>query len=225
MEPKKAPEKDLNKFSGLFFNIGLVITLVVTITAFEWKKYDDSDIKDLGVAEAITEEIIDIPLTVQPPPPPPVIQQPEIIEVPDEKEIEQTVEVNLDVEVDENTRVEEVVAVSDVVEEETDEIFTIAETNPTPPGGMEAFLGYLAKNIVYPEQARRMGMEGKVFVEFVVDKNGNLTDIRALKGIGGGCDEEAVRVLKAAPAWSPGKQRGRPVKVKMVVPVFFKLGG
>jgi protein TonB len=223
MEPKKNESADLNKKSGLFFNIGLVVSLLVIITAFEWKNYDDSDIKDLGALDAITEEVIDIPLTVQPPPPPPVLQQPEIIEVPDEKEIIQNIEVNLDVEVNENTAVQEVVAVGDVEEEEIEEIFQIAETQPTPEGGMPKFYEYIQKNLTYPEQARRMGIEGKVFVEFIVDKSGKLTEVKALKGIGAGCDEEAVRVVKNAPNWSPGKQRGRAVKVKMVVPIFFKM--
>ena len=75
----------------------------------------------------------------------------------------------------------------------------------------------------YPNQARRMGIEGRVFVQFVVDKDGQLTEIKAVKGIGAGCDEEAVRVLKSAPKWKPGKQRGRPVKVRMILPITFKL--
>lgn len=223
MEPKKNESADLNKKSGLFFNIGLVVSLLAIITAFEWKSYDDNNIKDLGALDAITEEVIDIPLTVQPPPPPPVLQQPEIIEVPDEKEIIQNIEVNLDVEVNENTVVQEVVPVGDVEEEEIEEIFQIAETQPTPEGGMQKFYEYIQKNLTYPEQARRMGIEGKVFVEFIVDKQGKLTEVKALKGIGAGCDEEAVRVVKNAPNWSPGKQRGRAVKVKMVVPIFFKM--
>lgn len=75
----------------------------------------------------------------------------------------------------------------------------------------------------YQNQARRMGIEGRVFVQFVVDKDGQLTEIKAVKGIGAGCDEEAVRVLKSAPKWKPGKQRGRPVKVRMILPITFKL--
>lgn len=223
MELKKNPEADLTKKSGLFLNIGLAVALILAITAFEWKTYEDGNIKDLGAVDAITEEIIDIPLTVQPPPPPPVIQQPEIIEVPDEQEIIQNVEVDLDVEITETTVVAPVAPVGDVEEEEVDEIFQIAETQPTPEGGMEAFYGFIRKNLVYPEQARRMGIEGKVYVEFVVDKTGKITDVRAIKGIGAGCDEEAVRVLKNAPPWSPGKQRGRAVKVRMTVPIFFKM--
>ena len=112
----------------------------------------------------------------------------------------------------------------DQEEEEVDEIFTIVEDQPTPPGGMGAFYKYVATNLRYPAQARRMGIEGKVFVQFVVDKDGTLTNVQAIKGIGAGCDEEAVRVIAKAKKWSPGKQRGRPVKVRMILPITFKLG-
>jgi periplasmic protein TonB len=114
---------------------------------------------------------------------------------------------------------------SDPVEEEVaEEIFTIVEDQPQPKGGMAAFYEYVGKNLKYPAQARRMGIEGKVFVEFVVDKDGTITDVKAIKGIGAGCDEEAIRVIQLAPKWSPGKQRGRPVKVRMILPITFKLG-
>jgi protein TonB len=98
------------------------------------------------------------------------------------------------------------------------------ENQPAPVGGYEAFYKYIGKNIKYPDQARRMGVEGKVFVQFVVDKDGSITDVQVLKGIGSGCDEEAIRVVKSAPKWTPGKQRGRPVRVRMSVPIAFKLG-
>jgi periplasmic protein TonB len=111
----------------------------------------------------------------------------------------------------------------DKEEEEADHIFINAEQQPAPVGGLEAFYKFIQKEMRYPAQARRMGIEGRVYVEFVVDKDGSLTMIKLLKGIGAGCDEEAVRVLKEAPKWMPGKQRGRPVRVKMTVPIFFKL--
>jgi protein TonB len=88
---------------------------------------------------------------------------------------------------------------------------------------MEDFYKYVSKNIEYPKQARRMGIEGKVFVQFVVDKDGSLSDVKVIKGIGAGCDEEAIRVLKESPKWTPGKQRGRPVRVRMSLPIFFKI--
>lgn len=220
---KKYEVSNIHKYSGLLANIGLVISLGIVITAFEWKDYDAKEVIDLGSVEDNFEDVIEIPPTSQPPPPPPKVQQPEIIEVPDEEEIEEEIEVNLDVEVTEETVIEEVIVEEEPEEEEVEQVFLIVEDQPEPQGGMGGFYEYLGKNIRYPEQARRMGVEGRVFVEFVVDKDGALTNVRVVKGIGAGCDEEAVRVVQGAPKWKPGKQRGRAVKVKMTVPVFFKL--
>jgi protein TonB len=224
IEEKKSPNADLTKKSGLFLNIGLVLSLLFVITAFEWKFYDDSSLVDLTAPTEEFEDLMDIPQTEQPPPPPPKVQQPEIIEVPDEEEIEEEIEVDLDVEITEETVIEDVVFDEMPEEEAVDEIFTIVEDQPTPSGGMQAFYQYVQKNLKYPAQARRMGIEGKVFVQFIVDKDGALSDVQAVKGIGAGCDEEAVRVIQGAPKWKPGKQRGRPVRVRMILPITFKLG-
>ena len=102
--------------------------------------------------------------------------------------------------------------------------YQIVEEQPSPLGGMVAFYQYLAKNIRYPSDARKRKIQGKVYVQFVVDKDGRLIDVQVAKGIGGGCDEEAVRLVKSAPPWKPGTQRGKPVKVQMVLPITFKLG-
>jgi protein TonB len=224
MEAKKNPKADLNKKTGLFLNIGLVVSLLLVITAFEWRFYDDGELMDLGQVSDEFEDVMEIPPTEQPPPPPPKIQQPEIIEVPDEEEIEEEIEVDLDVEITEETVVEDIVFDEPVEEEVAEEIFTIVEDQPAPKGGMAAFYEYVGKKLKYPAQARRMGIEGKVFVEFVVDKDGTITNVKAIKGIGAGCDEEAIRVIQASPKWNPGKQRGRPVKVRMILPITFKLG-
>lgn len=224
MEAKKNPKADLNKKTGLFLNIGLVVSLLLVITAFEWRFYDDGELMDLGQVSDEFEDVMEIPPTEQPPPPPPKIQQPEIIEVPDEEEIEEEIEVDLDVEITEETVVEDIVFDEPVEEEVAEEIFTIVEDQPAPKGGMAAFYEYVGKKLKYPAQARRMGIEGKVFVEFVVDKDGTITNVKAIKGIGAGCDEEATRVIQASPKWNPGKQRGRPVKVRMILPITFKLG-
>ncbi|MGD9327781.1 MAG: TonB family protein [Cyclobacteriaceae bacterium] len=224
MEAKKNPKADLNKKTGLFLNIGLVVSLLLVITAFEWRFYDDGELMDLGQVSDEFEDVMEIPPTEQPPPPPPKIQQPEIIEVPDEEEIEEEIEVDLDVEITEETVVEDIVFDEPVEEEVAEEIFTIVEDQPTPKGGMAAFYEYVGKKLKYPAQARRMGIEGKVFVEFVVDKDGTITNVQTIKGIGAGCDEEAKRVIEASPKWNPGKQRGRPVKVRMILPITFKLG-
>jgi periplasmic protein TonB len=224
MELKKNPEADLTKKSGLFLNIGLVISLSLCIMAFEWKVYDDGSLVDLGKVSDDFEDMMDIPPTEQPPPPPPVIQQPEIIEVPDEEEIEQEIEVNLDIDVTEDRVVEALVFTEAPPDEVAEEIFTVVEDQPMPSGGYEAFYKYVSKNMKYPAQARRMGVEGKVFVQFVVDKDGTISEVQVVKGIGAGCDEEAIRVIQESPKWKPGKQRGRAVKVRMILPIQFKLG-
>lgn len=105
-----------------------------------------------------------------------------------------------------------------------DEVFTEVEDIPQPDGGMTAFYTYVMQNMTYPAQARNEGVEGRVFVQFVVDETGKVMDAEAIKGIGGGCDEEAVRVVSGSPLWTPGKKDGKNVKVKMILPITFTLG-
>ncbi len=224
MEPKKTEKADLTNKSWLFFNIGLVVTLLIVVMAFEYSTKDDTDAKNLAKNQNILDEILEVPPTEQPPPPPPKIQQPVIIEVPDEEEIKEDIKVEFDVEVTEDTKVEEIVIAPVEEKEDVDQIFLVVEETATPKGGMGAFYKYVGDKMKYPAQARRMGIEGKVFVEFVINRDGSITDVRAIKGIGAGCDEEAVRVVQSAPAWNPGKQRGKPVRQRYVVPITFKLG-
>jgi len=222
MEAKKSPEADLTKKSGLFLNIGLVVSLSLVLFAFEYKSYDRGSLMELAAVNDDFEEMTEIPPTEQPPPPPPKIQLPEIIEVPDEEEIEDEIEVDLDIEMTEETEIEEAIF-EEEEEEVADEIFTIVEQQPGFPGGMGAFYEFVSKKMKYPSQARRMGIEGKVFIQFVVGKDGEITEVKVIRGVGAGCDEEAARVIKSSPKWTPGKQRGQAVKVRMVLPITFKL--
>lgn len=224
MESKKTEKADLNRKSGLFFNIGLLVSMCLIVLAFEWKDYADGDMVELASVQDDFEDLLEIPPTEQPPPPPPKIQQPEIIEVPDEEEIEEEIEVDLDVDITEEKVIEDIIVEEAPEEEVAEEVFMIVEDPATPPGGYEAFYKYVADKLKYPAQARRMGIEGKVYVQFVVDKDGTLTEVQAVKGIGAGCDEEAVRVIKGAPKWSPPKQRGKPVKQRIILPITFRLG-
>ncbi|AFL82789.1 TonB family protein [Belliella baltica DSM 15883] len=224
MEAKKTPEADLTKKSGMFLNLGLLVSVGLVLFAFEYKSFDDRNLKDLGQVTDDFEELLDIPITEQPPPPPPPVEQPIIQEIPDEIEIEEKIEVNFDVDVKEETVIKEIVISDAPVEEKAETIFDVVENAPNPPGGMEGWNEYLRKNLKYPTQARRMGIEGTVYVVFVVNTDGSIQDVDVLRGIGGGCDEEALRVVKAAPKWEPGKQRGRPVRVRMRLPIRFKLG-
>ncbi|MFO7825958.1 MAG: energy transducer TonB [Cyclobacterium sp.] len=223
MEAKKTPKADLTKKTGMFLNLGLMISVGLVLFAFEYRSYDDGLLKDLGSIDDDFEELLDIPITEQPPPPPPPVEQPEIKEIPDEVEIEEKIDVNFDVDVQEETVVKEVEVSEAPVEEKADEIFDVVENMPTPPGGMEGWNKYLSNNLKYPTQARRMGIEGTVYVVFVVNTDGSIQDVDILRGIGGGCNEEAMRVVRNAPPWEPGRQRGRPVRVKMRLPIRFKL--
>ena len=227
MELKKNPKADLEKRRGLYLEIGLVVILAATLVAFEVKSYDSEE------ETAFQREVIDEPEeviiqtdVVEPPPPPP----PEVIEVTtlinvvdDEQKIENEFVVNA--EVTEETKNVEITQVKVEEEEEVAEepIFTVVESEPEFPGGMEALYKYLAQNIKYPQLARENGITGKVYVTFVVEKDGSIANPRILRDIGGGCGAEAIRVVKAMPKWSPGKQRGKAVRVQFNLPVNFNL--
>ncbi|CAN5395416.1 energy transducer TonB [soil metagenome] len=113
--------------------------------------------------------------------------------------------------------------VKEAAGEDPNQIFLVVEQPPEFPGGNQALMTFIAKNMRYPAQARRMQIEGQVYVSFVVDADGRINDIQVIKGIGAGCDEEAKRVVGLLPPWKPGKQRGRPVRVKFTLPLKFKL--
>jgi protein TonB len=230
MEARKDPRYELAQYRGLFFNIGLVISMLIVIAAFEWRFYDDQELMDGVSSNMEFVETLDVPSTEQPPPPPPkALKNVNIISVENIEEIEEEININLDIEMTEDLAIELVIEqviesdIGDVEEEDTEEIFVIVEDAPMPIGGMAAFYKYVNENIKYPKQALILKLEGRVFIQFVVGKEGSLTDVTVIRGIGGGCDQEAMRVVKGAPRWKPGKQRGKPVKVKMVLPITFKI--
>lgn len=225
MELKKNPKYNLEKKKGLFFLIGYVLVISVVLVAFEWKSYE-AETKDLGdlILDDIEEEII--PITQQnqppPPPPPPPPQVQEILNiVEDDEEIEEELEME-DTEADEDTEIE-----IQEVEEEIDEdvIFMVVEDMPEFPGGELELRKYIQKNVVYPEMAKEAGVEGTVYVTFVVGRDGKVRNVKVARGIPGGksCDKEAVRVVESMPAWTPGKQRGKAVSVNYTLPVKFRL--
>lgn len=227
MELKKNPKADLEKRRGLYLEIGLVVILAASLIAFNVKSYDKDESTGFErQAEQVEEEII-IQTDIQEPPPPPPPETPEvttIIEVvSDDKEIEK--EVNFSTEVTDETKNIAIVQVQ--IEEEEDEtetqIFTVVENEPEFPGGMEALYKYLAQNIKYPQLARENNITGKVYVTFVVEKDGSIANPKVLRDIGGGCGAEAIRVVKAMPKWNPGKQRGKAVRVQFNLPVNFNL--
>ena len=229
---KKNPEYDLEKYNSLFYGIGLVVSLLLVVILFEWKITDRSSQLDLSNDSGSFEELLDIPISnIEPPPPPQSSSRSvEFIEVPDVEEIVEEMELILYIEMTQETKVKEIqlseaeeIQIEAMEEEKVDEIFTIVEEQPLPVGGYEGYYAFIYSEIKYPVYALRSRVEGRVFIEFVVEKDGSLTDFEVIRGIGAGCDEEAIRVLKLAPKWKPGKQRGRPVRVRMILPVIFKI--
>ncbi len=221
MEVKKNEEANLEKKRAGFLFVGLVFALSLVLLAFEYTTYD-IEVTELGGLnlDLIEEEIVPI-AQIQPPPPPPPPKPTTVIEiVDDEEEVEEELEV-MDLEVDEDTDIEIVEMPAEEVEEE--EIFTIVEQMPEFPGGEAELFKYLGKKIKYPTMAQDAGIQGVVFVTFVVEKDGSVVDAKVLRGIGGGCDEEALRVVRNMPKWNPGEQRGKKVKVQYNLPVRFTL--
>lgn len=228
MEAKKTQKADLENRRGLFLEIGLVVILAAVLVAFNVRKYD-KEVKDVSTRTAATEidaEILNTPPEETPPPPP---EEPEVVATDltvVENDAELTNEVGL-INADDNankaqeefTRVE----VEEEVEEVEEEIFLVVEEDAEFPGGLEALSKYLSENIKYPQLAKENNIEGRVFVSFVVEKDGRVGNIKILRDIGGGCGAEAVRVVKSMPRWKPGKQRGKPVRSQFNLPVNFNL--
>ncbi|HQO48925.1 MAG TPA: energy transducer TonB [Bacteroidales bacterium] len=223
MEVKKSPKADLENKRTIFMQVGLVLALAVVFLAFEYKSYDKRTL-DIAqrVVEDIPEEIVPITdQTVKPPPPPPAAQVTVLQIVEDDVEVAD-IEINADVDLKEAIEV----YVPPVREEEEvveTEIFTVVESMPEFPGGAEQMMGFIAKNIKYPPMARESGIQGRVFVNFVVEPDGRVSNVKVLRGIGGGCDEEAIRVVESMPKWTPGRQRGKAVRVSFNLPVRFTL--
>jgi protein TonB len=216
MKPKKNPEISLEKKKGLFFQIGLVVTLIIVLAAFEWKSYEkvDYNLGQLNLDD-LEEEII--PITkqeIKPPPPPP--PPPEVIEiVENEVEIEDELEIE-DTESDEDVMIE-------IEEESDDEFFMVVENMPLFPGGDLGLMKYIQKNVKYPPIAKEYNITGKVFVSFIVDKSGSVTNVKIVRGVDKNLDAEAMRVVKSLPKYKPGKQRGQAVRVMFTIPINFTL--
>ncbi|MEQ8473219.1 MAG: energy transducer TonB [Marinoscillum sp.] len=210
----------------LFFFIGLSVSLLLVILVFNWKTYN-REMVDLGTLDQSFEEILDVPLSTQQPPPPPMkkLEVFTLKEAADQVVVEE-IKISLDVEITENMAVEETIYEDfgeEMEEEKVEEIFLIVEDQANFPGGISEFYKYVAQNIVYPEGAMRLNVSGRVFVKFVVERDGSLTQVTVIKGIGAGCDEEAARVLENSPKWNPAKQRGRTVRQWLTLPINFVL--
>ena len=228
MELKKNPNADLEKRRGLYLEIGLVAIMAIALLAFEWRNYDQEQVE--VTQRTAMDEVEDVIIQTQqeelPPPPPP--EQPEVTTelnvIEDDAESENEVDMSSIARQEEATNIEITpVQIEEEEEEDEQEIFQVVENDPEFPGGAEALYKYLAQNIKYPQLARENNITGRVYVTFVVEKDGSVTGVRVVRDIGGGCGAEAVRVVKAMPKWTPGKQRGKAVRVQYNLPVNFSL--
>lgn len=235
----KYPDVDVFAFKGTYTLIGLLVSLSAVLFAFTWKQPPERNLKDLGDV-VVMDEIEQLPpQTTQAPPPPPPPPPPPQIEIVADEEVVADEPPLLNTEADEKTEVKEAEVVVEEIkveikappppkekEPEEPEIFTIVEEMPEFPGGQAALFKFLAENTKYPAMARENGIEGTVFVGFVVMEDGTISNVqikRGLPGGGAGCDEEAIRVVKTMPKWKAGKQRGKAVRVAYTLPFKFKL--
>ncbi len=229
MEPKKNPKVDIHRKRGIIFNVSLLISMLLVITAFNWSVRIQPDNRRLP-DKPIIEDVYYVPVTgIERPKEKPKVQESkptilyptEFIEV--KKESADT-EDELDIP-DQTEALATSLGTLEIPAEPIEDIvydFRRVEKMPEPVGGYESFYAILRKNLKYPSRASRMGVEGIVYVSFTINENGAISDLQVPKGIGSGCDEEAMRVLLLT-KWNPGKQRGKPVKVRMVQPLRFSL--
>jgi len=228
MELKKSPKADLENKTNLFLWIGLVLALGITLLAFEYTtKPSKADSLGSIQAQEVEEEII--PITreqeIKPPPPPPPPKVIEVLNIVDnDVEIEDELKIE-DTEADDETIIDVAPVVVAEKEEEEDaaEVFFIVEEMPEFPGGELALRKWIANEIKYPVIAQENGIQGKVYVTFVVGKDGSINNATVARGVDPSLDKEALRVVNALPKWKPGKQRGKPVNVSYTVPINFVL--
>lgn len=227
MELKKTPKADLESKRNIFVQLGLVISLGIVFMAFSLNDAVKS-VNTFGEmnAEAIEDEVI--PVTrqeeVKPPPPPP---PPKVIEVltiiDDDVEVDEEFEFE-STEADDATIIDAVPVIdADEGDEADAEVFVIVEDMPEFPGGELALRKWIANNIKYPVIAAENGIQGKVYVQFVVDRDGSVSNARIARGVDPSLDQEALRVVNNLPKWKPGMQRGKPVRVSYTVPINFQL--
>lgn len=215
LNKRKKPSADLRTYYVLFLQFGLIAVLLIFIVAMKVDLKTEKQAQNLIQEQEVIkmEDIVQTDQTERPPPPP----RPQIpVEVPNDEIIENEI-LDIDAELSLDQKLELPPAPAEEEEEEED-FFVAVEQMPELIGGLAA----LQKNIKYPEMARRAGIEGRVIVQFIVNEDGSIEDPRVIRGIGGGCDEEALRAVAKA-KFNPGRQRGEPVRVQYSLPVIFQL--
>ena len=227
METKKTPKANLENKRPTWLLVGYVTVLAFMFVAFEWTR--DIRVDTSGrIAENVFEQDMEILLTrqpeVTPPPPPQVTPINDVLTIIDDDATAEETNFASSEETGEDVVIKHIPVTVDEEVVVEDEIFVIVEENPQfPDGGTAGLLQYLGKNIKYPTIPQENGTQGRVTVQFVVNKDGSIVDVKVIRGVDPYLDKEAVRVISTMPKWIPGKQRGVPVRCKFTVPVTFKL--
>jgi len=228
MELKKSDKANLEKRRGLYLEIGLLFALCVALLAFEWQIAPKEEVASTGpVNEAMEEDVVPITRQDEPPPPPP--EPPKVTDILDIVADDVHVDTNIDIniEADQSTEITPVVFTpTEVIEEEEEEVlFAIVEDKPLFNGkdAETAFREWVYSKVVYPPVAQENGIAGRVFLEFAISRTGDVEDVRLLRGVDPLLDNEAIRVIRMSPKWTPGYQRGKPVKVKYQFQLVFRL--
>ena len=228
MEIKKSEKANLENKKLLFVEIGLVISLAITLFAFEWTSKETNVATLEDNTQVVLEEEI-IPITQETPPPPPAAPKIPVLSdqidiVDDEIEIEDDMFMNLEDNADLGVEIMDYVEVEEEVVEEEAIPFQLVEEKPSFNGGdANQFSKWVNSRLVYPEIAKENGVQGRVTLQFTVEKDGTVTKVKVLRGVDPSLDKEAVRVVSMSPKWKPGKQRDRAVPVTYTFPVIFQL--
>ncbi len=222
METKKSRKADLESKRFLFWQAGMIVALALTFFAFEYKSYEA---RTIVLPPSTTGDIIDdyipLPNTKPPAPTPPKSITIKEIDIDDEPDDIPDIDV-YDDPVDALPAWEPIIA-PDIPAEDDIPLLDFAPVMPTFPGGDAALLRYIRSNFVYPVYARERGITGIVYVNFIVEADGSISNVNLIRGIGFGCDEEALRVIGNMPKWNPGMQGNRAVRVNMNLPVRLQL--
>lgn len=231
MELKKSPKADLENKRSYFLEIGIIVALAACIAMFSWSQKE----RVIEVVEqpvvAVETEMTEVTVQEDKRPPAPMKTQAVVLSdllnvVKNDAKIEQTVNI-LDLDVTQDLAVDVTKfggTYTGEEEIEEDVPVLIAEEMPSFQGGdVNAFARWCGKNIVYPAVAQDNGSQGKVTVQFVVERDGSITQVKILRGVDKYLDEEAIRVVKNSPRWKPGTNRGKPVRVYVQVPINFVL--
>ena len=227
MEPKKSEKANLENKKSMFIQVGLIVALLVCLGAMEWTSGQKKDSVFAGMTEEAIEEE-QIPVTEETPPeemPPPEVTVTDLFEiVEDDVVIDNEVKFEDD-ETSEDKVVEIYAPVLQAEEEEVEEeIFVIVEDMPKFKGGdINKFREWVQKRVRYPELAAENGIQGRVFITFVVETNGNVSNVTISRSVDQLLDEAAKEAVMASPKWEPGMQRGRPVRVRYSIPIIFQL--